>query len=43
MGEFFGTLLTALAVAAAIVTSLAISLFVARRITVPLQHMTQIS
>jgi len=45
LGDFLGTLLTALALAAiaAIVTSLAISLFVARRITVPLQHMTQAS
>ncbi len=42
LGDFLGTLLTALALAAiaAIVTSLAISLFVARRITIPLQHMT---
>ena len=45
LGDFLGTLLIALAVAAAaaIVTSLAISLFVARRITVPLLQMTQIS
>jgi two-component system sensor histidine kinase BaeS len=45
LGSFLGTPLTALAVAAiaTIVTSLAISLFVARRITVPLQQMTQIS
>src|SRR5713101_8346504 len=45
LGDFLGTLLTALALAAiaAIVTSLAISLFVARRITIPLQHMTQAS
>jgi signal transduction histidine kinase len=45
LGDFLGTLLSALAVAAiaATVTSLAISLFVARRITVPLQQMTQIS
>jgi len=42
---FLGTLLSALAVAAivATVTSLAISLFVARRITVPLRQMTQVS
>ncbi len=45
LGDFLGTLLTALALAAvaATVTSLATSLFVARRITVPLQHMTQAS
>ncbi len=45
LGDFLGTLLTALALAAvaATVTSLVISLFVARRITVPLQHMTQAS
>ncbi len=45
LGDFLGTLLTALALAAvaAIVASLVISLFVARRITVPLQHMTQAS
>ncbi len=45
LGDFLGTLLSALAVAAiaATVTSLAISLFVARRITVPLQQMTRIS
>ena len=42
---FLGTLLSALAVAAiaATITSLAISLFVARRITVPLRQMTQVS
>jgi len=45
LGDFLGTLLIALAVAAiaATMTSLATSLFVARRITVPLQHMTQAS
>ncbi|HEV2580721.1 MAG TPA: ATP-binding protein [Ktedonobacteraceae bacterium] len=45
LGSFLGTLLVALAVAAfaAFATSLAISLFVARRITVPLQHMTRVS
>jgi signal transduction histidine kinase len=45
LGDFLGTLLAALAVAAivATVTSLAISLFVARRITVPLRQMTQAS
>ena len=45
LGAFLGTLLLALAVAAvaATVTSLAVSLFVARRITVPLQQMTQAS
>ena len=45
LGDFLGTLFIALAVAAivATVTSLAISLFVARRITVPLQQMTQVS
>jgi signal transduction histidine kinase len=45
LGDFLGTLFVALAVAAiaATVTSLAISLFVARRITGPLQHMTQAS
>jgi two-component system sensor histidine kinase BaeS len=45
LGVFLGTLLSALAVAAiaATITSLAISLFVARRITVPLRQMTQIS
>jgi len=45
LGDFLGTLLIALTLAAvaAIVTSLVISLFVARRITVPLQHMTQAS
>lgn len=43
--DFLGTLFAALAVAAivATVTSLAISLFVARRITDPLQQMTQAS
>ncbi len=43
--DFLGTLLSALAVAAiaATVTSLATSLFVARRITVPLRQMTQVS
>jgi signal transduction histidine kinase len=43
--DFLGTLLSALAVAAivATVTSLAISLFVARRITGPLRQMTQVS
>jgi signal transduction histidine kinase len=42
LGDFLGTLFAALAVAAivATVTSLAISLFVARRITGPLQQMT---
>ena len=42
---FLGTLLSALAVAAIVATvpSLAISLFVARRITVPLRQMTQVS
>ncbi len=45
LGDFLGTLFVALAVAAIIatVTSLVISLFVARRITGPLQQMTQIS
>ena len=45
LGDFLGTLLSALAVAAiaATVTSLAISLFVARRSTVPLQQMMRIS
>jgi two-component system sensor histidine kinase BaeS len=45
LGDFLGTLLSALAVAAivATVTSLTISLFVARRITIPLQQMTQVS
>ena len=45
LGDFLGTLLIALAVAAiaATMTSLATSLFVARRITVPLQLMTQAS
>ncbi len=45
LGDFLGTLLSALAVAAvaATVTSLATSLFVARRIIVPLRHMTQVS
>ena len=45
LGDFLGTLFIALAVAAivATVTSLAISLFVARRITVPLRQMTQVS
>ncbi len=45
LGDFLGTLFTALAVAAivATVTSLAISLFVARRITGPLRQMTQAS
>jgi len=45
LGDFLGTLFVALAVAAifATVTSLAISLFVARRITGPLRQMTQAS
>jgi signal transduction histidine kinase len=45
LGDFLGTLLLALAVAAiaATVTSLATSLFVAGRVTVPLRHMTQSS
>jgi signal transduction histidine kinase len=45
LGDFLGTLFVALAVAAiaATVTSLVISLFVARRITGPLQQMTQVS
>ena len=45
LGDFLGTLFAALAVAAIIatVTSLAISLFVARRITGPLRQMTQAS
>jgi signal transduction histidine kinase len=45
LGDFLGTLFVALAVAAiaATVTSLAISIFVARRITGPLQQMTQVS
>jgi signal transduction histidine kinase len=45
LGVFLGTLLSALAVAAiaATITSLAISLFVARRITIPLRQMTQVS
>ncbi len=45
LGDFLATLFIALAVAAivATVTSLATSLFVARRITVPLRQMTQVS
>lgn len=45
LGAFLSTLLSALAVAAVVatVTSLATSLFVARRITIPLQQMTQVS
>lgn len=45
LGDFLGTLLSALGVAAiaATLTSLATSLFVARRITVPLKQMTQAS
>jgi signal transduction histidine kinase len=45
LGAFLGTLLSALAVAAVVatVTSLATSFFVARRITVPLRQMTQVS
>ncbi len=45
LGAFLATLLSALAVAAVVatVTSLATSLFVARRITIPLQQMTQVS
>jgi two-component system sensor histidine kinase BaeS len=45
LGAFLGTLLSALVVAAVVatVTSLATSLFVARRITIPLQQMTQVS
>src|SRR6266571_9552039 len=45
LGDFLATLLLALAVAAiaATLTSLAISLFVARRVTVPLRQMIQIS
>jgi signal transduction histidine kinase len=45
LGDFLGTLLLALAVAAiaATVTSLATSLFVARRVTVPLREMTQVA
>jgi len=45
LGDFLDTLLSALAVAAiaATLTSLATSLFVARRITVPLQQMKQAS
>ena len=45
LGDFLGTLFIALAVAAiaATITSLAISLFVARRITGPLRQMTQVS
>jgi two-component system sensor histidine kinase BaeS len=45
LGDFLATLLLALAVAAiaAAVTSLATSLFVARRVTVPLQQMIQAS
>jgi signal transduction histidine kinase len=45
LGDFLGALLIALAVAAAaaIVTSLTLSLFVARRITVPLQQMIRVS
>jgi two-component system sensor histidine kinase BaeS len=45
LGDFLATLLIALAVAAiaATLTSLAISLFVARRVTVPLREMTQSS
>jgi signal transduction histidine kinase len=45
LGDFLGTLLSALGVAAiaAIVTSLATSLFVAQRITVPLRQMTRAS
>ncbi len=45
LGDFLATLLIALAVAAiaATLTSLAVSLFVARRVTVPLREMTQSS
>ncbi|MGI9061785.1 MAG: sensor histidine kinase [Ktedonobacteraceae bacterium] len=45
LGVFLGTLFSALALAAivATVTSLTISFFVARRITVPLRHMTHVS
>lgn len=45
LGDFLGTLLLALAVAAiaATLTSLATSLFVARRVTVPLREMTQVA
>jgi two-component system sensor histidine kinase BaeS len=45
LGDFLGTLFIALAVAAIVATgtSLATSLFVARRITVPLRQMTQVS
>lgn len=45
LGDFLGTLLLALAVAAiaATLTSLAISLFVARRVTVPLREMMQVA
>ena len=45
LGDFLGTLFVALAVAAfaTTITSLAISVFVARRITGPLQQMTQAS
>lgn len=45
LGDFLGTLFVALAVAAiaATVTSLAISLFAARRITGPLRQMTRVS
>jgi two-component system sensor histidine kinase BaeS len=45
LGDFLGTLLSALGVAAiaATLTSLATSLFVSRRVTVPLQQMTQVS
>lgn len=45
LGSFLGTLLVALALAAlaAFVTSLVMSLFVARRITVPLWNMTRVS
>lgn len=43
--SFLGTLFSALAVAAilATITSLVISIFVARRVTVPLRHMTEVS
>ncbi len=45
LGVFLGTLFSALALAAivATVTSLTVSFFVARRITVPLRHMTHVS
>lgn len=45
LGDFLGTLLLALAVAAvaATLTSLSTSLFVARRVTVPLREMTQVA